>query len=237
MDHAPAPPSESETVDQYARYDLPPAGFRNYWYPVIKAGRLGRKPLAVKLLGDDIVLFRDGPAVHALADRCPHRGAKLSIGQCQFAGSGTISCPYHGWTFRGDTGECVAAIMEGAESRVPGTVAVRPYPVLERRGIIWVYVGEMAPTPFEEDVPDLIADENAFFTIGVTEEYNCNWRLLTDKLDQRAPRPLRPRQLPRAHFPSPFPPSTSSSPSSTTATAAASASAAPAASPPPSSQA
>ena len=180
MDHAPPPPSDSEAVDQYARYDLPPAGFRNYWYPVIKARHLNRKPVAVKLLGDDIVLFRDGAAVHALADRCPHRGAKLSIGRCQFAGSGTISCPYHGWTFRGDTGECVAAIMEGAESRVPGTVTVRPYPVVERRGIIWVYVGEMAPTPFDEDVPDLIADEETFFTIGVTEEYDCNWRLLTD---------------------------------------------------------
>ena len=177
---APSPDHTRDTVDQYARFDLPAAGFRNYWYPILLSRQLGRKPRAVKLLGDDIVLFRDGGRVHALADRCPHRGAKLSIGKCQFAGSGTISCPYHGWTFKGETGECVAAIMEGPDSRVPGSIGVRAYPATERRGMVWVYVGEMAPLPFEEDAPELVVDEEHVMTISAVEDYACNWRLLTD---------------------------------------------------------
>ena len=168
--------------DQYARFDLPELGFRNYWYPVLHAWQLRRKPRAVKILGDTIVLFRDGgPAgrdVHALADRCPHRGAKLSVGQCQFRGSGTISCPYHGWTFNG-AGACVAAIMEGPESKVPGTVSVRSYPVQQRHGLIWLFVGENPAPALADDVPDPVADER-FFTISASTVYACNWRVLTD---------------------------------------------------------
>ncbi len=175
-------PPRATAPDQYARFDLPEAGFRNYWYPVLHANKLGCKPRAVRILGDDIVLFRDGGpgnrTVHALADRCPHRGAKLSVGQCQFAGSGTISCPYHGWTFDG-AGECVAAIMEGPDSKVPGAVCVRPYPVVERNELIWLFVGEATPPPFAEDVPKLVADDD-FFTISAATDYDCNWRLLAD---------------------------------------------------------
>jgi phenylpropionate dioxygenase-like ring-hydroxylating dioxygenase large terminal subunit len=166
--------------DPYARFDIPAAGFRNYWYPVLLSRRLGGRPRAVRVLGDDIVLFRDRGEVFALADRCPHRGAKLSVGKCQFAGSGTISCPYHGWTFAGASGECVAAIMEGAESRVPGTIGVRAYPVAERFGMIWIFVGEMAPVDLADDVPEMIADREQFFTIATSAEYACNWRVLVD---------------------------------------------------------
>ena len=177
MDDMSAP---AAVTDQYARYGLPPLGFRNYWYPVLPAWRLRRKPRAIKLLGDDIVLFRDGGRVHALADRCPHRGAKLSVGKCQFAGSGTISCPYHGWTFKGATGECVAAIMEGPLSRVPGSVSVRAYPAVERNGLVWVFVGEATAPQFDDDVPEMIAHRETFFTISSMEDYACNWRMLTD---------------------------------------------------------
>jgi phenylpropionate dioxygenase-like ring-hydroxylating dioxygenase large terminal subunit len=180
MDDQSEAPIGRETVDQYARFDLPVAGFREYWYPVAKARSIGRQPRAFKLLSDDVVLFRDGGRVHALSDRCPHRGAKLSVGKCQFPGTGTISCPYHGWTFKGDTGECVAAIMEGPDSRVPGAVKVRAYPVEERRGLVWLFMGDGEMVPFADDVPDLIADETNFFTISAIEDYDCNWRLLTD---------------------------------------------------------
>ncbi|MEJ1975821.1 MAG: Rieske 2Fe-2S domain-containing protein [Acetobacteraceae bacterium] len=174
------PTGRREPADQYAHFDLPAKGFRNYWYPVMMASRLRRKPRAVRILGEDIVLFRDGGAVHALHDRCPHRGAKLSAGKCQFAGSGTISCPYHGWTFKGGTGECVAAIMEGPDSKVPGAVRVRPYPAVEHSGMIWLFIGDIETVPFEEDVLDMIIDKTQFFTITSVTDYACNWRLLTD---------------------------------------------------------
>src|SRR5579863_2981321 len=122
------------TVDPeapYARDGLPALGFRNYWYPILKARRLGRRPRAVRLLGEQIVLFRDGGRLHALEDRCPHRGTRLSIGACRFPGSGTISCPYHGWTFRGADGTLAAALMEGPGAPIERKVRIQAYPVVE----------------------------------------------------------------------------------------------------------
>ena len=58
----------ASSVDQ-----VPELGYRNYWYPAIQAGRLGKKPQHIKLLGDDVVLFRDltSRTAYAMADRCP----------------------------------------------------------------------------------------------------------------------------------------------------------------------
>jgi phenylpropionate dioxygenase-like ring-hydroxylating dioxygenase large terminal subunit len=75
----------------YRRFNIPATGFRNYWYPILTAGEIGRKPKAVRLLGEDIVLFRDAGKLFALEDRCPHRGVKLSIGACEYAGTGSTS--------------------------------------------------------------------------------------------------------------------------------------------------
>jgi phenylpropionate dioxygenase-like ring-hydroxylating dioxygenase large terminal subunit len=109
--------------DPYAATGLPELGFRNYWYPVLAGWRLRRRPRAVSVLGEDIVLFRDGGKVYALSERCPHRGARLSQGKCLYPGSGTISCRYRGWTFKGETGRCVAKLMG---------VPMRPWRVTRR---------------------------------------------------------------------------------------------------------
>src|SRR5438552_1095882 len=98
--------------------ELPALGLRNYWYPALAAWRLRRRPKAIRLLGDDVVLYRDGGTVRALQDRCAHRGARLSKGKCLYPGSGTITCPYHGWTYDGTTGRCVAKLMEGPDARI-----------------------------------------------------------------------------------------------------------------------
>ena len=124
---------------------LPLFGFRNYWYPIIESRRVRNGPVSVRILGEDIVLFptKDGK-VAALVDRCPHRGVMLSRGRILFPG--TLSCGYHGWTFNGQ-GECLAAIVEGPDSRVPGKVHVRAYPTEERFGIVWAFLGEGDPPP------------------------------------------------------------------------------------------
>jgi hypothetical protein len=62
----------------YRRFGIPKLGFENYWYPIVTSREVRRKPRAVRLLGRDIVLFRDGQKLFALDDRCPHRGIKLS---------------------------------------------------------------------------------------------------------------------------------------------------------------
>lgn len=76
----------------------------HWWHPVADAAGLGSAPQAVTLLGEDVVLWRDDVgAVYAFADRCPHRGTRLSLGRvCE----GRIECAYHGWQFAAG-GECV----------------------------------------------------------------------------------------------------------------------------------
>ena len=137
----------------YRRYGIPKLGFENYWYPIILASELRRTPKAVRLLGRDIVLFRDGGKMFALEDRCPHRGVKLSLGQCSYPGSGTISCPYRGWTFEGASGHLVAALMEGPDAPIVRKVEIPTYPVQAHAGMIWLWLGSISPTKLADDVP------------------------------------------------------------------------------------
>lgn len=116
---------------------------RNHWYVAAEARELGRKPLAVRLLDEELVLFRDEagrPA--ALRDRCSHRNAQLSPGQVR---GGCIVCPYHGWAFNG-RGECVAVPSLCAEDRIPPTSSVPAYQAREQDGYVWVFSGERDPS-------------------------------------------------------------------------------------------
>jgi phenylpropionate dioxygenase-like ring-hydroxylating dioxygenase large terminal subunit len=175
--------------DPYAATGVPQLGLRNYWYPALAAWRLRRRPKRVRLLGEDIVLFRDRGAVYALGDRCPHRGARLSQGKCLYPGSATISCPYHGWTFSGETGRCVAKLMEGPGAPMTRTGAVKSYPVREFRGALWVFVGDMEAVPLEDDLPECLALTGEWHGLSSWRTYHCNWRILKDNLchDLHAP--------------------------------------------------
>jgi phenylpropionate dioxygenase-like ring-hydroxylating dioxygenase large terminal subunit len=164
----------------YERFGIPQLGFENYWYPVLTAREVRGKPRAVRLVGRDIVLFRDKGKLFALDDRCPHRGVKLSAGKCDYAGTGTITCPYHGWTFDGASGQLVAALMEGPDSPLTRKVAVRTWPVKEFAGLIWIWPGEMEPVTLEADVPEYVGRQDKFFSIGMYTDYKCNWRALVD---------------------------------------------------------
>lgn len=175
--------------EPYGGTGLPARGLRNYWYPVLATWRLRRRPKAVRLLGEDIVVYRDGGKVYALADRCAHRGAKLSFGKCLYPGSGTLSCPYHGWTYAGETGRCVAKLMEGPQAKIPDAAAVKSYPVRVFAGVVWVFVGDMAAVPIEEDLPEYIARTDQWWCISTWRTYHCNWTVMKDNLshDQHAP--------------------------------------------------
>jgi phenylpropionate dioxygenase-like ring-hydroxylating dioxygenase large terminal subunit len=151
----------------YRRYGIPKLGFENYWYPIILDTELRHKPKAVRLLGRDLVLFRDGSKLFALEDRCPHRGVKLSLGHCNYPGSGTVSCPYHGWTFDGASGRLVAALMEGPDAPIVGKVEVPTFPVQAHAGLIWLWLGSMAPSNLADDVPEWIGNQSTFFNISM----------------------------------------------------------------------
>lgn len=164
----------------YRPHNIPKLGFANYWYPILLTSEVKRKPKAVRLLGQDIVLFRDAGKLFALEDRCPHRGLKLSLGSCDYAGSGTIACPYHGWTFDGETGKLVAAIMDGPDAPITRKVQIRKYPVQEFAGLIWLWPGEMEPVDLPGDLPQFIGRQDTFFNISMYTDYKCNWRALVD---------------------------------------------------------
>lgn len=160
-------------VSQIGIHDLvPKLGYREYWYPAIQLCKIGRKPRRVTMLGDDIVLFqgKDGK-VGALRDRCPHRSALLSYGKCEY--KGTISCPYHGYTYD-ETGKCVAAITEGPDSPMTDKLRAKAYPTAVLLGVVFVWMGKTEPVPLQEDLPSEFFDDN--YAINVYRKmWPMNW--------------------------------------------------------------
>src|SRR5579871_4081503 len=142
----------------WPRYEAAELGFREYWYPVLWSRDVGTKPKGVTVLGEPILLMREHGKLYALHDRCPHRGVPMSLGRQEFPG--TLSCCYHGWTFDLKDGRLVAAITDGPESPICGKVAIKTYPVEERIGLVWVFIGDGVPPPVDTEIPDeLLAAE------------------------------------------------------------------------------
>jgi phenylpropionate dioxygenase-like ring-hydroxylating dioxygenase large terminal subunit len=111
---------------------------RNAWYIGAWADELGDKPLARRICGDPVVLFRDGSGkAAALADRCCHRSAPLHLGSLVEAG---IQCGYHGLVFD-TTGRCVAI---PGQKLIPQDAQVRSYPTVEKNQMVWLWVGDPA---------------------------------------------------------------------------------------------
>ena len=111
---------------------------KNHWYAAVWARDLGEAPLGRRLLDEPIVLFRKkNGEIAALTDRCPHRLVPLSMGVLVDRG---IRCGYHGLEFDG-TGRCVYA---PSQEVIPPTAQVRSYPVAERYGLVWVWMGDAA---------------------------------------------------------------------------------------------
>ena len=121
------------------------------WHPVALAVDVVQTPLPVQLLEQPLVLWRDASgAVQALADQCPHRGARLSLGRV--TANGRLECPYHGWQFAGG-GQCmhVPALPSFAP---PATHCARHFAASEAHGLVWVRMapgGSAVPTFAAED--------------------------------------------------------------------------------------
>lgn len=174
MIEAQAATAESSAT-RWPRYEAADSGLRNYWYPAMLSRDLKRKPKSVQILDEKIVLIREAGQVRALNDRCPHRGVPLSAGRREFPG--TLSCVYHGWTYDTATGQLVAALTDGPDSPICGkaTVKVKTYPVEERAGIIWIYVGDEPHPPIEDDIPEELLLPNAV-VVPTVEIRKGNWR-------------------------------------------------------------
>jgi phenylpropionate dioxygenase-like ring-hydroxylating dioxygenase large terminal subunit len=163
----------------WPRYDEAALGFRNYWYPAMMSYKLRRRPVALQILGEKLLFLRYQGECFALEDRCAHRGMPLSIGRCEFPGTKTITCRYHGWTYDVASGACVAALTDGPDSPIVGKARVKTYPIEERKGLIWVFIGDGAPTPLEEDLPEELLRSDAVLGVRVTTRAG-NWRLAAE---------------------------------------------------------
>lgn len=133
--------------------------FRRYWLPVSTAEELGSRPRAVRVLGEDLILFRDrNGRIGLLYARCMHRGTSLFYGRIENEG---IRCCYHGWLF-GVDGTCLDQPCE-PDHGLRRDVARQPwYPVEERYGLIFAYLGppEKRPVlPRYDILEELAADE------------------------------------------------------------------------------
>jgi phenylpropionate dioxygenase-like ring-hydroxylating dioxygenase large terminal subunit len=123
--------------------------FRRYWLPVLLAEELPEPdyaPVRVKLLGERLIAFRDTRGrLGLLSEFCAHRGVSLWFGRNEEAG---LRCPYHGWKYD-VTGQCVDVPSEPAGNGFCARIRLTSYPLIERAGVLWAYLGPAALTPPE----------------------------------------------------------------------------------------
>jgi phenylpropionate dioxygenase-like ring-hydroxylating dioxygenase large terminal subunit len=147
-----------------------PAALLDEFDPALDARMQGRPLKAVRLLGQDFVLFRTD-AGFALLDRdCPHRGADLAFARHEGDG---IRCPFHGWKFAAD-GRCLETPAEPAGSRLCERVRQRSYPVVERAGVLFAWLGPEGHVPPALPAFDcfLAPASHRFAFKGL---WHCNW--------------------------------------------------------------
>ena len=152
-----------------------PAGefMRRYWQPFLLSRELGEPdgaPVRVRLLGEDLIVFRDSDGAIGLVDAfCPHRRAPMFFGRNEECGLG---CVYHGWKFDRH-GDCVDMPSEPAGTPLQAKVRIKAYPCVERGGIVWAYMGPRDKQPAPPDYEWLRAPESHMF-VSRTHE-SCNW--------------------------------------------------------------
>ncbi len=148
------------------------AFMRLFWLPFYPAADLvaDGQPKRVKLLGEDLVAFRDSDGrVGLVANACPHRGAPLMFGRNEECG---IRCVYHGWKFDVE-GRILDLPAEPDGSKLKDRVRAKAYPCRERNGVVWAYMGDAAePPPLPEIEWNLVPEENVHVSFRVQE---CNW--------------------------------------------------------------
>ena len=144
---------------------------RRYWQPAALVEELaGARPLkAVRLMGEDLVLFRDASGRHGLIGRqCRHRGADLAYGRLE---DGGLRCLFHGWLYDVD-GHCLEQPAEPAGSSFHRKVRQPSYPCQVRNGIVFAYLGPGAPPPLPEIDCFQAPDAYTFAFKGLLD---CNW--------------------------------------------------------------
>lgn len=148
---------------------------RRYWHPVCLSANLKDIPIAVRMLCEDLVVFRDGKGRPGLLGiRCPHRLASLEYGQVREDG---LMCSYHGWKYD-VKGRCIEQPLEPRDSALKNTIRHLWYPVEEWGGVVWTYMGPEKDQPPPLPKIDVLArtDGEVRVVDGDVRNYNyLNW--------------------------------------------------------------
>jgi 5,5'-dehydrodivanillate O-demethylase oxygenase subunit len=146
---------------------------RRYWMPIAGVSELEQNPVkAVRLMGEDLVLYRDLSGTYGLVDRhCPHRRADLSYGFVETCG---LRCNYHGWLYDhdGTTLEQPYEDIANPDARYRDKIRIKAYPVEAKAGLLWAYLGPQ-PAPLVPNWEPFLW-QNGFAQI-VLSEIPCNW--------------------------------------------------------------
>ena len=149
------------------------ASLRRYWMPIAAVGELEQAPdKPVRLLGEDLVLYKDGQGSYGLLDRhCPHRRADMSYGIVEDCG---LRCNYHGWLFD-ETGACLEQPFEEVahpDAKFKERTVIKSYPVEAKAGLLWAYMGPQ-PAPAGADLGALHLGQR--LRADRLREIPCNW--------------------------------------------------------------
>lgn len=150
---------------------------RNAWYPAAWSREIQSGLVPRRILDERVVLYRlSTGAVAALEDCCPHRLAPLSLGRIR---DDALECGYHGMTFDCH-GQCVRI---PGQAMIPANAKVRSYPIVERMGIAWIWMGD-AKAADPRKVPDLPQYHDARWSAveGDALRINCHYLNLADNL-------------------------------------------------------
>ncbi len=155
--------------------------FINFWYPAMQSEELGAAPSHVRMLGMDFALFRDAAGrAHCLANTCVHRGGSLGHGKVK---GDCIECPYHGWRFDQD-GVCRRIPSIGRDGKIPARAKVDSYPVEEKYGLIFVFLGDL-PEAERPPIREILEwDDDKWRATIVSWEFDANMeRAVENSLD------------------------------------------------------
>ena len=144
---------------------------RNFWHPVCLSEELTDVPKAIRILGEDLVAFRDlSDRVGVLQRHCSHRGTSLAYGIIQPRG---IRCCYHGWLYDID-GTILETPAEPEDSKIKETVYHGAYPAFERDGLVFAYMGPPKEKP-EFPEYDIYRYPEGNKLVAFSNIYPCNW--------------------------------------------------------------
>ena len=149
---------------------------RNQWYCAALGHELGREPLGRVFLDEPVVIYRkDDGGIVALEDRCCHRRAPLSKGKVE---GDRLRCGYHGFLYDPTGG----VVWVPGQDKIPPNARVRAYPVVEKHGYVWIWMGDPALADPKDATAFTWNDDPAWASRSDYLHVDCNYLLLVDNL-------------------------------------------------------